>query len=151
MSAAHIHLLLNHIPILGIIFALLLLLYGMWKRNEDLERASLGVFVVTALITIPVYLTGDGAAEIIHNLPGVSIEIIRQHDSAATLTIVAIELLGAASLLSHWLMRRAAAVIKGWMMIAVLVLALISSGLAVWTGGLGGQIRHTEVRAGFSP
>jgi hypothetical protein len=149
MSAAHLHLLLNHIPILGTIFALLLLLYGMLKRNEDVERASLGAFIVTALITIPVYLTGDGAAEIIHNLPGVSIEIIRQHDSAATLTIVAIELLGAASLLSLWLLRRAVA-IKGWMMIAVLVLALISSGLAVWTGGLGGQIRHTEVRAGFS-
>jgi len=149
MSAAHIHLLLNHIPILGTIFALLLLLCGMLKRNEEMERASLGAFVMTALITIPVYLTGDGAAEIIHNLPGVSIELIRQHDSAATLTIVAIELLGAASLLSLWLLRRAAA-IKSWMMIAVLVLALISSGLAVWTGGLGGQIRHTEVRAGFS-
>ena len=149
MSAAHIHLLLNHIPILWTIFALLLLLYGMWKRNEDMERASLGAFVITALITIPVYLTGDGAAEIIHNLPGVSIELIRQHDSAASLTIVAIELLGAASLLSLWLLRRAAA-LKSWMMIAVLVLALISTGLAVWTGGLGGQIRHTEVRAGFS-
>jgi uncharacterized membrane protein len=149
MSAAHIHLLLNHIPILGTIFALLLLLYGMLKRDEDMERASLGALVMTALITVPVYLTGDGAAEIIHNLPGVSIEIIRQHDSAATLTIVAIELLGAVSLLSLWLLRRAAA-IKGWMMIAVLILALISIGLAVWTGGLGGQIRHTEVRAGFS-
>jgi uncharacterized membrane protein len=145
MSPAHIHLLLNHIPILGTIFALLLLVYGILKRSDDAMRASLGAFVITALITIPVYLTGDGTAEIVHNLPGVSIELIRQHDSAATITIVAIELLGAISLLSLWLARRAIE-IKGWMMLAVLIMALISSGLAVWTGGLGGQIRHTEVR-----
>jgi hypothetical protein len=149
MSAAHIHLLLNHIPILGTIFALLLLIYGMSKRSDDTKKASLGAFAITALITIPVYLTGDGAAEIVHNLPGVSTEIIGQHDSAATITIVAIELLGAISLLGLWLSRRMTE-IKGWLIVAVLVLALISSGLAVWTGSLGGQVRHTEVRAGFS-
>jgi len=146
MSSAHIHLLLNHIPILGTIFALLLLLYGMVKRSDDVKRASLGAFLMTALLTIPVYLTGDGTAEIVQNLPGVSIDLIRRHDNAATITIVAIELLGAISLLSLWLSRRATE-IKGWMTLAVLILALISSGLAVWTGGIGGQIRHTEVRA----
>lgn len=66
----------------------------------------------------------------VRNLPGVSIELTRQHDSAATITIVPIELLGAISLLSLWLSRRTTE-IKGWMTAAALVLALISSGLAV--------------------
>ena len=105
MSAAHIHLLLNHIPIFGSIFGLLLLLYAMLRRSAEIKKVCFGVFVITALITIPVYLTGDGAAQIVHSLPGVSEDIIRQHDSAATITIVAAEILGVASLLGLWFSR----------------------------------------------
>ena len=146
MDAAHIHLLLNHIPILGTLFGLLLLLYGMLKRSYEIEKASFGVFVITALITIPVFLTGGGAAGIVHNLPGVSTEIIGRHASAATMTIIAIEILGVAALLALWLSRKSQPV-AGWMLILVLVLAIIGTGLSFWTGGLGGQVRHTEIRA----
>ena len=52
MSAAHIHLLLNHIPTLGSIFGLALLLYGMSRKSEDIMKASFGTFVITALVTI---------------------------------------------------------------------------------------------------
>ena len=146
MSAAHIHLLLNHIPILGSIFGLLLLLYAMFRRSDEIKKVCLAVFVITAVITIPVYLTGDGAARIVQSLPGVSTDIIGQHDSAATITMVAVELLGVASLLGIWFSRKGQ-MLAGWLLVIVLVLAIISSGLAVWTGGLGGQIRHTEIRA----
>ena len=149
MSAAHVHLLLNHIPILGSIFGLLVLCYGMWRKSDEIKKTSLGVFVITALLTIPVYLTGDGAAQIVSNLPGVSTAIIQQHDQAATITMVAIEILGAVSLLSLWLSRRSRRELRSWMTLGVLILAMISSGLAGWTGAIGGQIRHTEVRAGF--
>jgi formate hydrogenlyase subunit 3/multisubunit Na+/H+ antiporter MnhD subunit len=150
MSAAHVHLLLNHIPILGSIFGLLVLCYGMLRKSDEIKKTSLGVFLITALLTIPVYLTGDGAAEIVGNLPGVSRAIIQQHDKAATITIVAIEILGAVSLLSLGLSWRSRRELKSWMTLGVFVLALISSGLGAWTGSIGGQIRHTEVRAGFA-
>ena len=150
MSAAHVHLLLNHIPILGSIFGLLVLCYGMLRKSNEIKKTSLGVLVITALLTIPVYLTGDGAAEIVGSLPGVSAAIIQQHDKAATITIVAIEILGAVSLLSLGLSWRSRRELKSWMTLGVFVLALISSGLGAWTGSIGGQIRHTEVRAGFA-
>jgi hypothetical protein len=146
MSAAHIHLLFNHIPILGSIFGLLLLVYAMYRGSDEVRNVCFGVFVVTALITIPVYLSGDGAARIVSPLPGVSEDLIRQHDSAATITMVAIELLGIASLLSLWHLWKGRA-LAGWLFATVLVLAVLSSGLGVWTGGLGGQIRHSEVRS----
>lgn len=149
MDAAHIHLLLNHIPILGTIFGLLLLIYGMWRNSDQVKRASLGAFIITALITIPVYLSGDGAADIVRNLPGVSVDIIMQHDDSATITLTAIEILGAVSLLSLWLSRRFLE-LKRWMTLSVLTLAVISSGLGAWTGNIGGQVHHPEVRAGFS-
>jgi cytochrome bd-type quinol oxidase subunit 2 len=146
MNAAHIHLLLNHVPILGSIFGLLLLLYAMLKKSDEIKKVCYGVFVITALITIPVYLTGDGAARIVNDLPGVSKDIIRQHDDAATKTLFAVELLGVASLLGWWLTHKGKR-LAGWLSVIVLVLALLSTGLSVWTGGLGGQIRHTEIRA----
>jgi hypothetical protein len=150
MSAAHIHLLLNHIPILGSIFGLLLLGYGMLRKSDEIQKTSLGVFVITALLTIPVYLAGDGTAEIVSNLPGVSTAIIQQHNKAATITLIAIEILGVVSLLGlflSWCSRRE---LRNWMTLGVLILAMISSGLGAWTGSIGGQIRHTEVRAGFA-
>jgi uncharacterized membrane protein len=149
MDAAHIHLLLNHVPILGTIFGLLLLIYGMWRNSDQVKRASLGAFIIAALITIPVYLSGDGAADIVRNLPGISVDIIRQHDNSATITLTAIEILGAVSLLSLWLSRRFLE-LNRWMTLSVLTLAVISSGLGAWTGNLGGQVHHPEVRAGFS-
>lgn len=38
MSAAHVHLLLNHIPILGSIFGLLVLCYGIWRKSDEIKR-----------------------------------------------------------------------------------------------------------------
>jgi hypothetical protein len=32
------------------------------------------------------------------------------------------------------------------MILGAFVLALITSGLGMWTGAIGGQIRHTEIR-----
>ena len=121
----------------------------MLRKSDEINKTSLGVFVITALVTIAVYLTGDGAAEIVGNLPGVSTAIIQQHDRAATITMVAIEILGAVSLLSLFLSWRSRRELKTWMTLAVLLLAMIGSGLGAWTGSIGGQIRHTEVRAGF--
>jgi hypothetical protein len=63
VSAVHIHLLLNHIPILGSIFGLLLLLYAILRRSDEIKKACFGVFVITALITIPVYLTAMARLE----------------------------------------------------------------------------------------
>lgn len=149
MSAAHIHLLLNHIPILGSLFGFLLWLYGTFLRSRDVRIAALWVFVLTGLVTIVVYLTGDGAAEIVGGLPDVSTALIRKHDNAATFTIIALEILAVASLFALW-SSRANRELKTWLAAIVFLLALVGSGLAAWTGSIGGQIRHTEIRAGFA-
>ena len=52
------------------------------------------------------YLTGDGAARIVQSLPAVSGDIIAQHDTAATITMIVVELLGVVSLLALWFSRK---------------------------------------------
>jgi uncharacterized membrane protein len=149
MSSAHLHLVLNHFPILGTFFGLLLLLYGLVRKSDEIKKASFGSFTITALITIPAYGSGLGATTIVEGLPDVSKTIIEQHQQAALITLVAIEILGAVALFSLWSSRRSPNTRK-WLVFIVLMLAVLVNGLGMWTGSLGGQIRHTEVRASLS-
>src|SRR5688572_12110141 len=57
MNPAHLHLLLNHVPVLGTVFGVLLALLAMRWRSKDVEAAALWVFLVTAVVAVPVYLT----------------------------------------------------------------------------------------------
>lgn len=149
MNYAHIHLLLNHLPILGTIFGLLLLAWATLRKSDELRCVSLGVFVVTAALAIPAYLTGEPAEEVVEHLPGVAESIIEQHENAALFALLGAALTGLVALVGLVFARRAAH-LSGAVLAAVAVLAVGTSGLMGWTGNLGGQIRHTEIRSGAS-
>ncbi len=72
MNQAHFHLILNHLPILGILFGLIILTGGFLTKNAAVKRTALGMFVLSAIFAIPAYLTGEGAEEVVENLPGVN-------------------------------------------------------------------------------
>jgi len=78
MNATHLHLMLNHLPVLGTAFGLGLLLFGLWRRSNELKKTALGVFVIIALAGVPVYLTGEPAEDGVESLPGVSKPIMEQ-------------------------------------------------------------------------
>lgn len=58
---AHVHLIINHFPVAGVLGAMLLFLYGVVRKSREIKVVSLGVFVLLALITIPVFWTGEEA------------------------------------------------------------------------------------------
>ncbi len=149
MNPAHLHLILNHIPVVGLGAALLLLFYAMARKNDELKRVVLAAFVLLALVTIAVYLAGKAAEDSVEHLPGVSEAIINRHQDAATVSLVAIELLGAVSLAGLIFSRRSNSLLR-WFAVISLVISLVAAGLITWTANLGGQIRHTEIRAGAS-
>jgi uncharacterized membrane protein len=146
MNLAHVHLLLNHIPVLGTAFGLILLIVAILRNSEELRKACLGTFVVVALLAIPTYLTGDPAEDIVKNLPGVSKSIIEAHDDAASASLIALSILGAVSLFGSIFMRKSRPTPQ-WFTILLLGLSLIATGMMAWTANLGGQIRHSEVRS----
>ena len=55
MNPAHLHLMLNHIPVLGTAFCMALG-WALIQKSEELKRVSLGAFVIVALLAIPAYL-----------------------------------------------------------------------------------------------
>src|ERR1700722_13309158 len=98
MNFAHLHLLLNHFPIIGTIVGLGLLLLSLLGKNEDLRRASLIIFPAMALLAIVTFFCGVGAQGAIRKAPGVSEALIERHKGAAMLALVFMEATGAFSL-----------------------------------------------------
>ncbi len=149
MNATHLHLILNHLPVLGTAFGLGLLLFGLWRRSSELKKTALGIFVLVALAAVPVYLTGEPAEDGVESLPGVSKPGIGHHEKAAGVALTGAVVLGLGSLGGLICFRRGR-LLPAWFTISLLVPALTVSGLFLWTANLGGQIRHSEIRAGSS-
>jgi hypothetical protein len=145
MNPAHLHIILNHIPVIGIPFGAALLIYGFLRKSQELRTAGLLVFVAIALVTIPTFLTGKAAEDVVEDLPGVSEHLIENHERAATIALIATSILGGLSLIRLLIPTRFVAVGTP---ASILILAL-SLGVAGWlakTANLGGQIRHPEIR-----
>ncbi len=149
MDWTHIHLLLNHVPVLGVIFGFLLLAYAFIKKDRGLQQVSLSVFVITALLSVAVYLTGEPAEETVEHLPGVSEMSIERHEEAALIAMVGAAALGAIALGGILASRWSKAIAKTLVAVALLG-SLIVSGMMAWTANLGGQIRHSEIRSATS-
>ncbi len=147
MDATHVHLLLNHVPVLATPLGLVLLAVARVRRSGELRGAALGMLLASALVAIPVYLTGEGAEERVEHLPGISEAAIERHEDAAGVGFAAVELLGATSLAALLLTRRSRPA-GDRLVVAVLALSAVATGLLAWTANLGGQIRHTEIVSG---
>jgi uncharacterized membrane protein len=150
MNGAHLHLLINHVPVLGTGFALALLAFSVWKRSEDIRKAALASFVIVALAAVATYLTGEPAEHVVRGLPGVAGTLIERHDDAAGIALGGAIVLGLLALVGLiWF--RAGRPVKNWFSALALVAAVIVTGCMAWTAYLGGQIRHSEIRSEAAP
>jgi uncharacterized membrane protein len=145
MDAVHLHLMLNHVPVIGLGFVLLTLLVAWMRRDDVLVRLALAFGIVVALGAVGARLTGSGAEEAVERLPGVTEMVIDRHEDAANLATVAVALIGIASLGGLWRWRHMPT--PRWFQLGLLALTVISGGLMTYTANLGGQVRHTEIRA----
>ena len=149
MNFAHLHLLLNHLPVIGVAFAFLVLAWGIYRKNEEVIRTSLLLFVLVALITIPTFLTGDPARDYLRDM-GVPRSVVEPHDDAAGVTLTIMEVLGGIALLGLFFFRKRERMPQ-WFLRVTLALALVAAASALWTANLGGQIRHPEASFGPPP
>jgi uncharacterized membrane protein len=141
---AHIHLVLTHIPVIGIGAIIAFLLVGKIRASREIEWASLQMFVALALLSIAVYLTGSPASHQMRELPGISRDTIHRHSSVADFAFGALEVLGALSL-GALIKFRSTAAVPARIMSALLALAFVVLMMMIWTANLGGRIRHPEI------
>jgi hypothetical protein len=145
-SGAHLHLLVNHAPIFGSLFALLLLIASYFTSADVLRRTAFVVLVATALAGAAADLSGDAAEEAVKGLPGVRHDDIEAHSQMGDRAYILGGVLGVLALGALVRFRRRP-IPASATLVAVLATAFVG-GAMMYTGLLGGRVRHTEVRPG---
>jgi hypothetical protein len=140
VNLAHLHLLLNHFPTIGLGIALGLLVASLLKKSEDLKQASFVAFFVLGLLAIPAYLTGSAAQVVLQDRSDVSQEVIAAHQDAALLALILMEITGLVAWTALWRFRT-------WHQTGILALAIVTFGLMASAANIGGHIRHPEILA----
>lgn len=146
MDATHIHLIINHIPILFIPVALLIFIWGWMRDIKPFHTLSMWGFILSAVAAYIAFESGEGAEDTVERLAGVGEQFIHDHEEWAEWSLwgsIALGLAAIAGLYTDRMKQRA----KKIVMSALIILALITSGLMTYTAYLGGQIRHTEIRS----
>ncbi|HET9216432.1 MAG TPA: hypothetical protein VFR18_05610 [Terriglobia bacterium] len=156
MNLPHIHLLLNHWPIIGTFIGLGLFVIALATRNRDLRQASYVLFAALAILALPVYLSGNAAAEVLRKQQGWSASLAETHEGAAMLALLAMGLTGIFSVCGLWPSAKSSKVdeshAQSWVSLAVLLSALATAGLMAVAGNTGGNISHEEiVKEGEAP
>jgi len=144
MDPIHIHLMLNHFPILGTLFGLSLLIYGMIAKNRSIENAALVTLVVIAVLTIPVFKSGEEAEHAVEEIAGVSEHYLEEHEELAERGMWLMMATGVLALISLVLPSAKEKLKKG-VGIATLILAAATFIVMVDIGNHGGKIRHSEL------
>lgn len=138
MDTGHLHLMINHLPVLGVPALLALLSWGLVRGIPTITRAALWLTLVLGAVTLLVYFTGESAEELVEGLPTFEERLVERHEAVAlgaTVAVVVTGLLAAAAL--H---RRASA----WLVVVGLAVSTVAVGVTAWTGG---PIGHPELRS----
>lgn len=153
MNYAHLHLIFNHLPLFAVVFGVLILAWGLFRRSDEVQQVGLVLLILNALAAIPAYLTGEPAEEIAENLPGVSEQIIGSHESVAMIALIVSLIAGVVAVIALASRRLFSGKIPAIAVYLALVAGLASCVLMGYTANLGGQVRHTEIRGdqGYTP
>lgn len=146
MNDAHLHMVVNHFPIIGIIFGLGILIIGVVLKNNTLKNTAFGLFIVAAIFAAVSMATGDGAEEMVENFPTIGKQIIHEHEEMAEKLALVLYVLGVVSIGGLFLnfKKHSKAALVSFLAI---IIAAVGVFLAQQTGTTGGEIRHTEIRA----
>jgi uncharacterized membrane protein len=147
-NVAHLHIAINHIPVILVPTALVVLAVGAWRRSEAIFRTGIVVAWVGVLSGLATYVTGDPAADLVMASEKAQEKtldpIIGEHDASAGWALGSAVLVAIAG---GWAWYRKG--LRPETTVPVLVLTALCTAILGRTALLGGRIRHPEARAGF--
>ena len=143
----HVHMILNHVPTVGFVFALTFFIVALVANNDVMKRGSLILLVICSIFGVPTYVTGTAAMWALTQppIPEVSKAVINAHRDMALWTLFGLGFTGAASWLELWRYRYFGRFSKVSLTL-VLLFAVVTLGIMTETGHRGGQINHPEIR-----
>jgi hypothetical protein len=146
VNLAHLHLVMNHVPTVGAVAALGLLLLAFVRRSEQLKHAGLEVLFVIAVLTLPVFVSGVAAYHEMRSRPDISVDAVKIHQDAALIGFSVMEFAGFVAWIALWQSRRRGSAAQG-VVPAATVLLVVALAIMGRAANLGGDIRHPEIRA----
>jgi uncharacterized membrane protein len=120
--------------------------YGLYFNEDKIIKLALVTFIVMALITIPIYLSGEEAEETMEQIVKSSEPYIEEHEEHAEMAIWLMGLLGFYALFNYYMVANKSKLAKTFTFVTLLI-SITTFGLFAQLGNLGGQIRHTEIRS----
>lgn len=145
MNDAHLHLVVNHFPIIVTFLGFGILVVGLFLKNNSVKNTAYVLFVIAAVFAIASMATGEGAEELVEDMPSIGKKIIHEHEELAEKLAILLYATGIFSLLSLYSSVKNNKFAKT-LSYLTLILSLAASILAVGVGTSGGEIRHTEIR-----
>jgi hypothetical protein len=143
MIPVEAHLILNHVPLVGLIFGLVFFVAGLMRSSEGARLAGLRIFVAMGIVVLLVAGSGLVAANLLTEAAWLDHDSLSIHQQLGILTLVVLVALGGLS--GALLVSRSTAVGPAWAMKTVLVLAIAGIAATMWTAYFGGTLRHTEL------
>lgn len=150
MNDAHLHMVVNHFPIIGTLFGLGILVTGLILKNNSIKNTAYILFAVAAIFAAFSMGTGEGAEELVEDMPNIGHQIIHEHEEIAekfAIIVYATGFFGLVSLFASYKKYRFATVFS----YITLALGLVAGVLTKNVGTSGGEIRHTEIRSNIIP
>jgi uncharacterized membrane protein len=71
MNDAHLHMIVNHFPIIGTILGLGILITGIILKNNSVKNTAYGLFIVATIFVALSMGTGEGAEELLEDMPNI--------------------------------------------------------------------------------
>ena len=141
----HLHLMASHLPVIGVLLLIPLLLIALVRRSDELSKLGLWAAGGLALSGVIVYLTGEGTEEGVERLAGISETMIERHEDVALISTIALAVFGLFALVTLFRMRGKR--LSRGIVVSALFGVIALSGAFAWTANLGGKIRHSEITA----
>jgi hypothetical protein len=88
-NGAQLHLIVNHLPIIGFVLFVPIILMACFTGRSDYKRLALLAVTFLGLLALPAFWTGEPAEDTLEKQAGVSENLIKQHEQSAELALIA--------------------------------------------------------------
>lgn len=143
-NGPQLHLILNHLPIVGFVFLTPILVLVLLRGDDRLRKLCLMGTVAVALLATPAFLTGEEAEEGVEHLAGISGQQIHAHEESAELALTLALVTGGVALAGLIVGRSKSSYLRVATSAALLGTVVTTAAMAI-AGHEGGKIRHPEI------
>ncbi len=150
MNDAALHLLFNHLPSIGQITGLCVLLSGLFLQKNTTKLTGAWIIFIAAIFVIPANMTGENAEEMVEHIDGVSRKLIHEHEEAAGYAFV-LTLISGFFAMSFIAVSKYKKQLAKWMLALLFISCAFSISAIIKTSHDGGLIRHPEIHNDFKP